>query len=139
MVLILDGSLTVEADAGRLNEVVGRAIRPDVRHVVLDLERVGRLDCSGIGRLVQVHNRVCGFGRDFRLVNVPERQRRLLNIVGLLGVFHVGDQTPTEATEVRTASARPRGHWRESLDVPMCANGDPVHGGTTAHGVLVHA
>ena len=57
-------------------------------NVVLSLERVRRLDCSGLGQLVRLHNRVSESGSLFTLVNIDPRQRQLLKILMLKNLFY---------------------------------------------------
>ncbi len=107
VVLNLEGPLTVDADTRRLRELVGSMTRFSPRHVILDLRKVERLDCSGIGQLVQLHNRIGQSGGVLTLVNVDDQQKRLLQMVGLLNVFRISD-SPQEALEDRpTTAARP--------------------------------
>ena len=107
VVLNLEGPLTVDADTRRLRELVGSMTRFSPRHVILDLRKVERLDCSGIGQLVQLHNRIGKSGGVLTLVNVDDRQRRLLQMVGLLNVFRISG-SPQEALEERpNTAARP--------------------------------
>jgi anti-anti-sigma factor len=91
MVLDIDGPLTVQADTRRLHGYVRRLKRLDVRNVVLDLDRVGRVDAHGVGQLVALHNEVQPLGTTLVLANVDPRQKRLLQVAGLLAVFPVFD------------------------------------------------
>lgn len=109
IVVDLEGRLTVEADTHRLDDLVRSATGLDVRHVVLDLGHVGQLDCSGIGRLVQLRNQVCARGSTFTLVNVERRQRKLLELAGLLAVFTVFDSRQEALTWCRNSAAAARG------------------------------
>jgi anti-sigma B factor antagonist len=105
VVVNLEGPLTIEADTRRLRALVGSLTRDSPRHVILDLRKVERLDCSGIGQLVQLHNRVRGAGGVLTLVNVDDRQRRLLQMVGLLNVFRIcpSSQEAIEAGRIAPA------------------------------------
>jgi len=57
--------------------------------VVLNLRRVRRLDCAGIGELVRLRQALQETGAALTLVNVPPRQARMLTLVGLTGVLNV--------------------------------------------------
>ena len=107
VVFDLEGSLTIEADMRRLDELVWSMTRFVPRHVILDLGKVQRLDCSGIGALVALHNRVRRSGGVLTLVRVNDRQRRLLQMVGLLTVFRICDSPQEALGTSRTAVARP--------------------------------
>jgi anti-anti-sigma factor len=104
-VLHLEGRLTVEEDTRQLHELVRSVIQFDPCGVVLDCGNVGQLDCSGIGELVQLNNQVCGSGRAFTLLNVEHRQKRLLQLLGLLAVLRVSDRRQEAITACRGAAA----------------------------------
>jgi anti-sigma B factor antagonist len=107
VVLNLEGPLTIETDTRRLRELASSVTRSCPRHVILDLGNVQRLDCSGIGELVKLHNQVRRSGGVLTLVNVDDRQRRLLQMVGLLTIFRICD-SPQEALGASgTTVARP--------------------------------
>jgi anti-anti-sigma factor len=109
VVLHLEGRLTLEADTHQLHELVRSIVRFGPCNVVLDLGNVWQLDCSGIGQLVQLRNRVCGSGGVFTLVNVERRQKRLLQILGLLAVLPVFDSRQEAIMGCRSAAAAARG------------------------------
>jgi hypothetical protein len=59
--------------------------------MVLNLEHVSRLDCTGIGELVALHCAVQEMGGVLSLVNVQPRQKKMLEVVGLLRALNVHD------------------------------------------------
>jgi len=89
VVLRLEGRLGVESDGGWMRDAVIAVASPGVRHAVLDLGTVSSLDCSGIGQLLQLRERVHGARRTFCLVCVERHQKRMLERSGLLHVFRV--------------------------------------------------
>jgi anti-anti-sigma factor len=89
IVLRLEGRLTVESDTHRLEDVLALVSQSDVRHVVLDLTHLEQIDCSGIGWLVRLRNEACRWGNTFALVSVNRFQKRVLELLGLLGVLRV--------------------------------------------------
>lgn len=89
VVFSLEGPLTVETDTRRLHALVRWTTRHVTCDIVLDFAHVPRLDCAGIGQLVEMHARVCRCGGGVVLVNVGRRLQRLLNLAGLLIVFPV--------------------------------------------------
>lgn len=105
VVLHLEGRLTLEADTHRLHELVRSIVRFGPCNVVLDLGNVWQLDCSGIGQLVQLRNQVCGSSGVFALVNVERRQKRILQILGLLTVLRVVNSRQEAITGCRSAAA----------------------------------
>lgn len=69
------------------------------------MANVPQLDCSGIGQLVQLNDQLRTAGGVQVLVNVERRQKRLLELLGLLEVFRVCDSWPEALTGRRTAGA----------------------------------
>lgn len=104
-VLHLEGRLTVEEDTRQLHEMVRSMTHFDKCNVVLDFGNVGQLDCSGIGQLVQLDNQVRGSGGALTLLNVEHRQKRLLQLLGLLAVFRVVDRRQEAITGCRNVAA----------------------------------
>jgi anti-anti-sigma factor len=89
VVLDLTGRLTVEADIDRLSGLTQWLPRLGGNLVMLDLQKVHQIDCSGIGQLAGLCKNVHVLGGAFVLVNVQRRQRRLLQLVRLLPVLPV--------------------------------------------------
>jgi len=105
VILHLEGRLTVEEDTHPLHELLGSITGVDPWTVVLDLANVPQLDCSGIGQLVQLNHQVGRSGGVLLLVNVDRRQKRLLELLGLLEVFRVCGSWPEGLMGRRTAGA----------------------------------
>jgi anti-anti-sigma factor len=64
--------------------------------MVLNLECVSRLDCTGIGELVALHCAVQELGGVLSLANLQPRQKQMLKLVGLLGTLNVLDSLDME-------------------------------------------
>ena len=94
LLLDLHGQLTVDDDIRPLWDIVGTAAARG-RHVVLNLENVSRLDCTGIGELVALHCAVQEAGAVLSLLNAQPRQKRMLEVVGLLRALNVHDDLNT--------------------------------------------
>ena len=97
LVLDLRGQLTVDDDIRPLWDIVGSATARG-GHLVLNLENVSRLDCTGIGELVALHCAVQDAGAVLSLVNAQPRQKRMLELVGLLRTLNVHDDLNTALT-----------------------------------------
>ena len=101
VVLKVAGRLVIEApsqlrvDLTQLMTYGGRSL------LVLDLRGVSQMDCSGIGQLVELFVRVRRLGGRFALVNVQRRQRRLLDMCGLLPLFSAFGFTHNEASTMQ--------------------------------------
>ena len=87
VVLHLEGRLTVEAGTGWWQDA-GRAVTGHgVRHVLVDMGKVSQLDCWGIGQLLHLRRRAHDARRSLALVALDGRQKRMLDLAGLLHVF----------------------------------------------------
>jgi len=118
----LEGPLTVEADTHELHDLVTSVTQLGPYRLVLNLRGVPQLDCSGIGQLVQLNNQVHESGGTLRLVNVEGRQKRLLEVLGLLTLLQVCDNRQAATPCCRNAtgsSCRPL--------APPAASPDAVH------------
>ncbi len=87
VVLEVVGRLIIEAPAPPLVDLAGLMPDRGRRLLVLDLRGVSQMDCSGIGQLVNLFVKVRRLGGHVALVNIQRRQRRLLDMSGLLGLF----------------------------------------------------
>ncbi len=90
VILDLDGRLTIEADTRSLHVIVGRL----KEHVVLNMERVSSLDCSGIGQIVTCYLNVCEQGGTLKLLKPNQSSRRLLEMARLLTVIEAYESEP---------------------------------------------
>ena len=79
--LVIEAPCQLRVDLTQLMTYRGRSL------LVLDLRGVSQMDCSGIGQLVKLFVKVRRLGGRFALVNVQRRQRRLLDMCGLLTLF----------------------------------------------------
>jgi anti-anti-sigma factor len=133
VVLDLTGRLTVEADIDRLRGLTEWLPRLGGNLVMLDLERVHQMDCSGIGQLAGLCNDVHVLGGAFVLVNVGRGQRRLLQLVGLVPVFPIfGSRQEALSWFHETTAQRPEakgshgaGRWLDS-SLPRLCFGSPA-------------
>jgi anti-anti-sigma factor len=89
VILRLEGRMTAEAGSDWVRAAVEAATADGARHVVCDLRGIGQLDCTGIGQLLNLRERIHGARRTFALSCVERRQRRMLELSGLLHVFRM--------------------------------------------------
>ena len=89
VVVALRGRLTATASFSPLDHLCGQLNRRPGNTVVLDLSRVERIDCSGIGELVRLHNCAESAGVETRLVNVGRLHHELLGLFRLVEPLHV--------------------------------------------------
>ena len=80
------------------------------RLVVLDLAEVDTIDAAGLGDFIFLKTLACVAGMEFKLVNVTERVRELLNVTQLDSVFETW--LPKDL-EIRVSGAEKRSHLRQ--------------------------
>jgi anti-anti-sigma factor len=127
------GRLVVEEDTQRLLDLVRTVTRlDDGCSVVLDLEKVWQLDCSGIGQLVELRRQVCDSGGVFSLCNVGPRPKRLLAILGLLRVLPVFASQEEAVTACWSAMARAGAPRFPEIEAPILAVRPSIDGALQA-------
>ena len=86
VVIDVAGRVTVGPDA-EMRAAIDEALAAGARNIVMNMERVSRIDSSGIGELVAAHTSIKGRGGRFVLVALSERLATALQITQLLGVL----------------------------------------------------
>ena len=94
VVIDVAGRVTVGPDA-QMREAINEALEAGARNVVMNMERVSRLDSSGIGELVAAHTSIKNRGGRFILVALSTRLATVLQITQLLGVLESFDDMDT--------------------------------------------
>jgi anti-anti-sigma factor len=135
LILRLDGQLTAESETTWMQNAVGACTAPGVRHALLDLAGVSRLDCAGIGRLLALRERVHRARRTFGLVDVERRQKHMLKVAGLVHVFRTFDDRDAAVSALGLGG----GQRREDPDgraasAPVCPRGPATTRWTPATG-----
>lgn len=88
VILRLRGRLTADGDAP-LAAAVGRLADTSVQMLVLDFRDVSYVDSTCLGELIAAYKALRARGAKLRLVNLPPRVRRLLDLSGLTDVLGV--------------------------------------------------
>lgn len=91
VVLDLAGPLYGWQAAGAMEDTIRRHCRSGTQTIVVNLGRVGSLDCGGLGALVDGYNTMRKAGGEMRLASVTKRINDLLVITRLLTVFDTFD------------------------------------------------
>ena len=86
VVIDVTGRVTVGLDA-QLRDAIQEARDAGARNILLNMDRVTKLDSSGIGELVAAHNAISEEGGRLILVALSERIAAILQITQLLGVI----------------------------------------------------
>ena len=89
-VVICCGRLTFEVAAEFKQEV--RALIPQTKRIVLDLNEVGFMDTTGLGALIGVYVTAKNAQCELQLVNLSKKVRELLSVTKLLSVFGLAGQ-----------------------------------------------
>jgi len=131
---LLVGNLAAGTKLDDLRSAVGMIPDSGVRRLVLDLGRVTQLDCTGLGELLRLRSLAVGAGRAFGLVNVGDRQRRMLKLARLGAILDVFDDA-RDALQM----SRPADPWSASgiTRSPFALLGDVGHSRFTCSCVAV--
>ncbi len=101
------GGLAVDEDTEELHDLVRALTMFDPGcSLVLDLDGLSQLDCCGIGQLLEIRRQICDRGGILSLVRVVPRHRKLLELLGLLGVVPVFARQEEAITACWSAQAR---------------------------------
>jgi anti-anti-sigma factor len=87
------GKLTAEVAAEFKQEV--RALIPQTKRLVLDLNDVGFLDSSGLGAIIGIYVTARKASCDLQLINLSQKVRDLLGMTKILSVFESAGQHGT--------------------------------------------
>lgn len=100
-VVALDGRIVFGEETSALREKVKGLLAAGKKKLVLNLEKVGHVDSSGLGMLVGLRNSAKSADASLRLCNVESRCTELLRMTQLWPLFDFSD---TEADAVRSLS-----------------------------------
>jgi len=92
-ILDLSGDVTLGEGNVMLRTAIGRLLGEGQKKIILNMEKVGYVDSSGIGELVSGFIAFSRKGGSFKLINLPKRVYELLAICKLLSVFDVCENT----------------------------------------------
>jgi anti-anti-sigma factor len=88
VVVEIKGKVTIGYDAQMRDAILG-ATEAGAQNVLLKMDRVSKIDSSGIGELVAAHNNIQGRGGRLLLVGLSEGLAGVLQITNLLGVLEI--------------------------------------------------
>ena len=86
VVIDVAGRVTIGHDV-KMREAIDEALAAGARNIVMNMERVSKLDSSGIGELVMAHANVKKRDGRFILVALSDRLAATLQITQVLGVL----------------------------------------------------
>ena len=88
VVLEIAGRVTIGHDA-KMRDAIVEAAEAGARNILLNMERVSKIDSSGIGELAAAHLSMKNRGGRLLLVGLSEQLAAPLQIVNLMGVLEV--------------------------------------------------
>ena len=91
VVITLDGDALGGPDGTALHERLRELREAGKRNAVVDMAGIGRMNSSGLGMLIGALTLMRNAGGDLRLARLGDRQRQLLAITRLQGVFETFD------------------------------------------------
>ena len=91
--VVCSGRLTSEVAAEFKDEI--RALIPQTKRIVLDLDQVVFIDSSGLGSIIGVYATARKASCELQLVNLSKKVRDLLGMAKVLSVFESAGQFGT--------------------------------------------
>jgi len=102
-VLEIAGRVTIGHDA-KMREAIDEAIEGGAKNILLNMQRVSKIDSSGIGELVAAHNRITDAGGRLLLVSLSDRLGTLLQITNLMGVLETYEDIEDALSSLQAGS-----------------------------------
>jgi len=88
--ITVDGKITM-LNAREIKEAVSKSVASGERSVILDCGKVGHIDSSGFGMLIQQKKRLAEAGGGFKLFNVQESVLKIMRQLGPVKHIEVYD------------------------------------------------
>ena len=85
------GSLVGDSETDQFREVVADFVEQGNKSLVVDLEKVGYMNSSGLGALISTHTTYSKIGGAVRLSGLTNNVQNLLIMTKLIDVFDVCD------------------------------------------------
>lgn len=104
VVVDIAGKVTIGHDA-KMREAIAQAREAGAKNILLNMERVTKLDSSGIGELVAAHASVTRAGGRLLLVGLPGKVATVLQITNLLGILELYDNIDEAIATLESESA----------------------------------
>lgn len=89
VIISLSGKIMGGPEAGEINELINNLIDKEKKKIIIDLEKVGWMNSSGLGILIGAVTTLKNNGGKLIIVNVSDRIENLLKITKLSGVFNI--------------------------------------------------
>lgn len=89
VIISLSGKIMGGPEAGEINDLINNLIDKSKKRIIIDLEKVGWMNSSGLGILIGAITTLKNSGGKLIIVNVSERIENLLKITKLTSVFEI--------------------------------------------------
>ena len=99
VIISLSGKIMGGPEAGEINELINNLLDKDKKKVIIDLDKVGWMNSSGLGILIGAVTTLKNNGGKLIIVNVSERIENLLKITKLSNVFEIEQNIDTAITK----------------------------------------
>jgi anti-sigma B factor antagonist len=93
-------------NAFRLKQVVKQMIERQIREYVINLEKVGYIDSSGIGALLFVHAELKKRGLLLKIANVRGSVKKVIELTKLMGYLPITGGVNEAVAQIRRLTAR---------------------------------
>jgi anti-sigma B factor antagonist len=103
-ILDLAGTITIDADAGRLKDKINSLLLQQQTSVILNLAEVSYIDSGGLGQIAASYAAVMKAGGSVKLLHVNKRNHDLLSITRLVVILQTFD---SEDAALRSFEALP--------------------------------
>jgi anti-sigma B factor antagonist len=99
------GKIMIGAGDVKLRSSIEDALEGGNRNILVNLERVSKMDSSGLGELVAGYNAASEHGGTVKLANLPSALYNVLGATRLLSVFEVFDDIDEAVRSFESSTA----------------------------------
>lgn len=104
VVIEVAGRVTIGHDA-QMRDAIADALASGPKNILLNMQRVSKLDSSGTGELVAAHTSVAKGGGRLLLVGLSPRVAAVLQITNLLGILELFETVDEALATLDSGSA----------------------------------
>jgi anti-anti-sigma factor len=90
VIFAIQGDLTLSSGRDSL-EVIKRNVKPQTHTILLDLDKIGFVDSSGLAMLIQLCKFTMGLGMGLALCAISEQMLQLLQLTSTESLFEIFD------------------------------------------------
>lgn len=98
----LGGRVMFEGDSLAFRQKLDQELERDKRWIVLDLSRVIAISSTGLGILIAAHRSIVDRGGSFKLAQLSDKVKSILETTRLNSVFEIFDSVDKAVKKART-------------------------------------